>query len=186
MKISGSSKTITCPLCKDESDIPSGGIKRIKNNYFIADLVERINKIEIKPSRREVRRPKEFLEFSELDPIIYCKSHVRNVIDQYCVDCDLAACGTCLLQDHRHHNLVDLEEQATISIQQLQDVLQQTYLLIYQIDDKIQDSKKHEKQSRDDIKSLRSYSDNMLRHGRDFDRVQQTGDIGAYSHGWRQ
>ena len=204
---------------------------RIKNNYFIADLVERINKIELKCSRREVRSTEEVVELGEVDSIIYCKSHARNVITQYCVDCNLAACDTCLLRNHRRHNLVDLDEHAKISKQQLQGVLQQTDVIIKLIDDTIQDSVKYEKQSANDISSikrqinkvidgmisklnnqrqqlfnsldkieeqkekvmmtvhdgqqfsktavtsLRSYSDNMLRHGRDFDSVQQTGDI---------
>ena len=54
---------------------------------------------------------KEHITLDDVAPII-CKTHPRNAIDQYCVDCDLAACGTCLLRDHRQHNLVDLEEQA--------------------------------------------------------------------------
>ena len=230
MTKSGSSQTISCPLCKDVSPIPSGGLNKIKNNYFIADLVERINKIELKTRHSEVECAKD-IELGEVNPIIYCKTHSRNVIDQYCVDCDLAACGTCLLRNHRQHNLVDLEEQAKFSKQQLQAVLQQTDVLIKLIDDKIQDSEKHEKQSTNDINciklqinkvidgmisklnnqrqqlfrsvdkiqeqkekimmtvhdgqefskaavtSLRSYSDNMLRHGRDFDMVQQAGDL---------
>ena len=91
----------------------------------------------------------------EVDPIIYCKTHARNVIDQYCVDCDLAACGTSLLRNHRQHNLVDLEEQAAISKQKLQGVLRQTDVLIKLIDDQIKDSEKHEKQSASDIKSVK-------------------------------
>ena len=120
MKKSGSSQTITCPLCKDVSTIPSGGIIRIKNNYFIADLVKRINKIELKCSRREVKSTKEVVELGEVDFIIYCISHARNAINQYCVDCNLAACDTCLLRNHSRHNLVDLDEHAKISKQQLQ------------------------------------------------------------------
>ena len=224
METSGSRETIICPLCKDVSHIPSGSLNKMKNNYFIADLVQRINKIELKPSHSNADCTNKNIEFGELDPMIYCKIHAMNVVDQYCVDCDLAACGTCLLRNHRHHKLVDLDEQAKVSKQQLQGVLQQTDVLIKLIDDQIQKSEKHEKQSTNDIKSvkrqmiskvnnqkqkffnsldkiqehkekvmmtvhdgqeftkaavtsLRSYSDYMLRHGRDFDRVQQAGDI---------
>ena len=231
VKMDGSNQTITCPLCKDVSPIPSGGLTRIKNNYFIADLVDRINTKEINIRHGEIEHNKKDIELDEADPIIYCKIHARNVIDQYCVDCDLADCGTCLLRNHRHHKLVDLEEQAKISKQQLQGVIQQTDIIIKLIDDQIQNSEKHEKQSTNDINSikcqiskvvdsmisklknqrqqlfksldtiqeqkdkvitavhdgqeftkaavisLRSYSDNMLRHGRHLDLVQQTGDI---------
>ena len=152
---SGSSQTITCPLCKDVSPIPSGGLNKIKNNYFTADLVERINKIKLKAGHANVDCTSKNIELGEVDPIIYCKTHARNVIDQYCVDCDLAACGTCLLRNHRHHNLVDLEEQAAISKQQLKGVLQQADVLIKLIDTKIQESEKHREQSTSDIKSIK-------------------------------
>ena len=225
---SGSSETINCPLCKHVCPIPSDGLKEIKNNYFIADLIHRINKVELKPSDIEVESIKGSIQQDESVSLIYCKSHDRNVIDQYCIDCDVAACGTCLLRDHRNHNLVDFEEQATISKQQIEGVLQQTDVIIKLIDDEKEDSEKHEKQSADDIDSikrqinkcidgiiskqrqqllksldtiqeqkekvmmtvhdgqafakaavtsLRSYSSNMLRHGRDFDMVQQARDI---------
>ena len=225
MTKSGSNQTITCPLCKDVSPIPSGGLKEIKNNYYLTNLVSRIDQVDLQSA---------CIQLDEAAPIIYCKTHPRNVIHKYCVDCDLADCGTCLLRDHRQHKLVDLEEQAKISKQQLKGVLQETDVLIKLIDEQIQDSEKHEKQSTDDIQrvkrqinkviemnsklinlrltrklqlfnsldkiqeqkekvmitvhdgqefskiavtSLRSYSDNMLRHGRDFDWVQQAGDI---------
>ena len=144
MKKSGSSQTITCRLCKDVSTIPSGGLNKIKNNYFIADLVERINKIELISSHRKVECSKKDMALGEVDSIIHCKTHSRNDIDKYCVDCDLAACGTCLLRNHRQHNLVDLDEQAKISKQQLQGVIQQTDVINKLIDDQIQDSEKHE------------------------------------------
>ena len=226
VKKSGSSRTITCPLCKEASPIPSGGLNKIKNNYFVADLVGRINEKDVKSSKQRV-------EFAKLSQVrqIYCKSHSTNPIDQYCVDCDIAACGTCLLRNHRHHKLVDMDKQAKISKQQLQDVLKQTDELIKLIDEQMKDTEKHMKESTDDISSikhqinkviddkisklkqqrqqlvnsldkiqaqkekvmmtvhdgqeftkaavssLRAYTDKKLRHGRNFDRVQQAGDI---------
>ena len=151
---SGSKQTICCPLCKDVSLIPAGRLNRIKNNYFIADLVERLSEKNLKPSHREVKCTKEDIKLVEVY-LIYCNIHARNVVDQYCVDYDLAACGTCLLRNHRQHNLVDLDEQAPISKQQLQAVLKQTDVLTKLIDDKINDNERHEKQLNSDINSTK-------------------------------
>ena len=230
MKKSRSNKTICCPLCKEVSPIPSGGIKTIKYNYFLADLVKSMDAIEVKSKRKGTESKKEDIKLSEVTPF-YCKAHPRNALDQFCADCDFAACGTCLLRNHRHHNLVDITEQAKICNKQLQHILKQTTTMIQLIDQQIDDSNKYDQQSTTDIKnikkqinkvidgmidklnqqrsqiftsldnikqqkekammtvrdgqdfnkaamtSLRSYTDNMLRHGRDYDRVQQVGDL---------
>ena len=131
---SRSSQTITCPLCRDASPIPSGGLKKMKENNFIADLVSRMHTMDLKSTDGEVESSKENLPFSNV-PYIYCQIHERNIIDRYCVDCDIAACGTCLLRDHRHHKLVDLEELAKISKQNLQCVLEHTDVVIELIND---------------------------------------------------
>ena len=52
VKKSARNKTITCPLCKEISLLPKGGLKKVKNNYFLQDLVGRLNKKETKVSRR--------------------------------------------------------------------------------------------------------------------------------------
>ena len=171
-----------------------------------------------------------YVKLSEVTPL-YCKAHPRNATDQYCADCDFAACGTCLLRNHSQHNLVDIAEQAKISSKQLQHILKQATTMIQLIDQQIDDSNKYDKKSTTDITdiktqinkvidgiidklnhqksqlftslhniekqkkkvvmtvrdgqyfnkaamtSLRSYTDIMLRHGRDYDKVQQVRDI---------
>ena len=156
-----------------------------------------------------------------------CKIHPRNTVDQFCIDCNLAVCGTCLLRNHRQHNLVDLTDHAETSRKQLENILKETDVIIRLIDEKIDDCETHTKQSSDDIHntkqqinkvidgminklnkqrkqlftsldqienekekvvmsvrdgqelnkaavtSLRAYTDNVLRHGRDCDRVLQ-------------
>ena len=54
VKKSRSNKTICCPLCKEVSPVPSGGLKTIKYNNFLADLVKRMDAIEVESRHREV------------------------------------------------------------------------------------------------------------------------------------
>ena len=230
MKKSRSNNTIRCPLCKEVSPVPSGGLKTIKYNKFLADLVKRMDAIEVESSHGGVESTNKDIKLSDVAPF-YCKAHPRHKVDQYCVDCDCAGCATCLLRYHRHHNLVDIAEQANICNKQLQHIMKQISTMMQLIDKKIDDSNTHDKQSTTDIKnikkqinkvidemidklnkqrsqlitsldniykqkekvmmtvrggqnyskaavtSLRSYTDNILRHGRDYDRIQQVRDI---------
>ena len=276
VKKSPGNNTITCPLCNETSPVPKGGLRKVKNNYFLQDLVRRMNKKDTKPSGRGIEcstddcvqpsvqyctegcgplcndcfrhhaRSKgskkhhvvpvddapdmDPIKVSELAPL-YCKIHPRNIVDQFCIDCGLAACDLCLIRNHRQHKLVDLTEQAETKRKQLENIVKETDVIIKLIDEQIADSEKHTKQSSDDIHntkqqinkmidgminklnkqrkqlftsldqienekekvvmsvrdgldfnkaavtSLRAYTDNVLRHGRDFDRVQQVGDI---------
>ena len=231
---SESSQTITCPLCRDVSPIPPGGLTKIKHNSFISDLVARMHTMDLKSTYEEVEGPKENLPLRNV-PYVYCQIHERNVIDQYCVTCDFAACGTCLLRDHRKHKLVDLEKQAAICRHQLQDVFMKTNVLQQLISKLIDESKAHDDRStyyigrikrqitnvidgmfskltsnlngrrhklfdsldtiqstkekvmmtvhdgqqfsKVAVSSLRLYTHNLLHHGRDYDLVQQAGDI---------
>ena len=141
VKKARSSKTICCPLCKEVSPVPSGGLKTIKYNYFLADLVKRMGAIEVESRCRGIQGTKEDIKLSDVAPF-YCKAHPRHEVDQYCVDCDFSACGTCLLRNHRHHNLVDIAEQAKISNKQLQHILKQTTSMIQLIDQQIDESNK--------------------------------------------
>ena len=111
MKKSTPNTTICCPLCKEVNPVPSGGRKAIKYNYFLADLAKRKDTIDVKSSYKGVQDTKEDIKLSEVTPF-YCKAHPRNPIDQYCVDCDFVACGTCSLLNHSQQNLVDKSRSA--------------------------------------------------------------------------
>ena len=159
----GSSQLITCPLCGQVSTVSSGGLKRIKNNYFIRDLLEQTPKINLESKRRAIECTTYYIKFSESP--IFCPFHDRDVIDQYCVDCGLAACGTCLLRDHSHHKRVDLEEQTKISKNQMQAVLLKTDVIIKLIDKQTNESRKYDEQSTIDIKNIKRQIDNVIANG---------------------
>ena len=202
-KNSATGRNISCPICKEKSGLPPRGIKDVKSNFFVADLVERLSKKVSAPADKDVvcytddcgqtavqyctegcgrlctdclhhhgksrgSRNHTVVDVDKsttddiISDVLYCNTHPRSVIDQYCVDCDLAACGTCLLRHHRQHKLVDIEEQAKISQKELQAVLQQTDVLIKLIDEQINDSEKHETQSTNDIKNIKQQIDQVI------------------------
>ena len=85
---------ITCPLCKHGSPVPTGGLKQLKSNFFVADLVKRMTK-----------RSEEF-----------CSKHPKQICHMYCRDCELAACSKCLSMNHKRHHLVDLTEEIQLGL----------------------------------------------------------------------
>ena len=275
-KKSGATRSIACPLCKQLSQMPLGGTRKIKTNFFLADLVLRLASRDIKSGakcktpcstescdesavqyctqgcghlcpdciryhRRSAATKNHDIVHVDLatareeDKIIldeiYCKFHPRNIVDQFCKDCNLAACSTCLLRDHRNHTLGVLNEQGEGSKQDLRDVLKQADVLSKLIDDKMVDTMRYDKKSTEDINNVKtqidnvvdgmidrlnnqrkqlltslnqlhddkekvvrtvsddqknqkvavdsfvSYTDNLLKHGRDYDQVLQMKDV---------
>ena len=261
-----------CPLCRTEYPTRSFDLENIKVNYFLTDIIRRVNRQDVTASHGSVicstddcvhpsvqyctqgcdnlcadcmrhhskskgTRSHIVLDLERMTSMggislgevtpAYCKAHPNYIIDQYCVDCDLAACDTCLLRKHRKHNLVDIKRQVEKSKKQLENIIQQTSSIIEIIDQEIEDSERNDKKSISDIKntkkqinkvidgiieklnqrrkqifkdlnkieqqkekavmtvyndqqlnktavaSLRSYTKNVLHHGRDYDRVQQ-------------
>ena len=173
VKKSSSNKSICCPLCKEVSPVLPGSIKTIKYNYFLADLVQRIDAIELKAKRKRAEFKKKDIKLSDVEAF-FCKAHPRNPIDQYCVDCDFAACGTCLLRNHSQHNLVDIAEQAKISSKQLQHILKQTTSMMQLVDQQIDDSHKYDKQSTADIKNIKKQINKVIDEMIDKLNKQQT------------
>ena len=87
---------------------------------------------------------------------LYCKLHPDNKIDQYCGDCELYACDTCLLRHHRHHNLVNITEQSLLCRKQMLIFSKQAKYLNDILDTHINDTIEQEKQSSTDIETTRT------------------------------
>ena len=104
----------------------------------------RVPKKDKSPLERKVRKSES-----------YCECHPGFRVDQYCTDCNVTACGTCLLQNHRHHNLVDLCQQAQLSRQQIENIIKQTKIMLKLIDEQIHISVKHDKQASADVKNAK-------------------------------
>ncbi|KAK7483383.1 hypothetical protein BaRGS_00025323 [Batillaria attramentaria] len=72
-----------CPSCREEIQVPQDGVSAFKNNFYM--------------------KPEE-LERS------YCRKHPKKEADLYCVDCDVAMCTTCLVENHKKHEFEDIAE----------------------------------------------------------------------------
>ena len=92
-KTSTDFRNLSCPLCKDTTHVPSGGITRLRSNYFLADLVRRLNKASDK---------------------ICCTDDCTRPAVQYCIDGCGYLCGNCCTQHgkfkgNKSHNVVGAE-----------------------------------------------------------------------------
>ena len=154
VKKSVSSDTITYPLCKETSAIPPGGLTEIKSNFFISGLTDRLGNI------GSMGNP-DSLASDNLDDT-FCKAHPKNTVDQYCSDCNLAACATCLLQSHRYHNLVGLSEQIQINTDKLQHIVKEKDVMIKLIDLQMVDREKHNKKSKADIHQIKQQINKLV------------------------
>ena len=136
---SDSTKEITCPLCKHGSPVPTGGLKQLKSNFFVADLVKRMTK-----------KCDDFKKTAGS-----CSKHPKHVCHMYCRDCELAACSKCLSMKHKRHHLVDLTEEIQHRKGQLQNILLQAESLVDVIEEKIEESKTHSENALTDIEHMK-------------------------------
>ncbi|KAK7481542.1 hypothetical protein BaRGS_00027191 [Batillaria attramentaria] len=79
--------TFPCPSCRQEIQLPSGGVSAFKNNFYI------------KPEDLDKARNSTF-----------CSKHPKKELEVYCVRCDVLICVTCLISSHKQHEAEDMSE----------------------------------------------------------------------------
>ncbi|XP_055959318.1 tripartite motif-containing protein 55-like [Patella vulgata] len=72
-----------CPICRQETVVPSGGANQFVTNFYLED---------------------------DDDDKQYCTKHKKKEIEVYCRDCRKPCCSVCVMVDHKDHELADLDE----------------------------------------------------------------------------
>lgn len=95
---------ITCPLCRKKTELPSGSVRRLPENFLLSNLTEIIDR----------RRP------STIPPCEICPSGVRgNNASSKCLDCSKLLCKNCVelhltTKVTQDHTLIDVEGEKDI------------------------------------------------------------------------
>ncbi len=101
------SRTITCPICRKKTELPSGGIKRLPDNFLVANLTEIL-------SRQKTA--------SKLPLCEICNSSAQityNAAVAKCLDCAKLFCSNCVELHKRtkvtkEHSMIDVEVEKDI------------------------------------------------------------------------
>ena len=98
---------VTCPLCVQEFDIPSGGVKAFRTNFFISTLKERQENASTIQSK---------------DAIVPCAScaSLKGKVEGYCSSCGGFICGNCVSFHKSHSNVKGLSNHNVIPFTDLQ------------------------------------------------------------------
>lgn len=97
-------RNITCPLCRKKTELPSGSVRRLQDNFLLSNLTEIIDR----------RRP------STIPPCEICPSGVRgNNASSKCLDCSKLLCKSCVdlhlsTKVTHSHTLIDIEGEKAI------------------------------------------------------------------------
>ncbi|XP_050418374.2 E3 ubiquitin-protein ligase TRIM63-like [Patella vulgata] len=83
IKAHGSFNKFNCPICRQETAVPSGGASQFVNNFYLED---------------------------DDDDKQYCTKHKKKEIEVYCRDCRKPCCSVCVMVDHENHTKADLDE----------------------------------------------------------------------------
>ncbi|WAR08288.1 TRI56-like protein [Mya arenaria] len=100
------SRFITCPLCRAKTDIPSGGVRRLPDNFLLSSLTDVVDR------KRIGKNP----------PCEICpgeRQRANNHASHKCLDCTKLLCKTCVdlhttTKVTQHHSLIDIEGEKDI------------------------------------------------------------------------
>lgn len=100
------SRYITCPLCRSKTEIPSGGVRRLPDNFLVSSLTDVLD-------RKKVGK----IPPCEICPADRPKAH--NHASHKCLDCAKLLCKTCVdlhttTKVTQHHSLIDIEGEKDI------------------------------------------------------------------------
>ncbi|XP_055959412.1 tripartite motif-containing protein 55 [Patella vulgata] len=72
-----------CPICRQETEVPSGGASQFVTNFYLED---------------------------DGDDKQYCTKHKKKEVQVYCRDCRKPCCSLCVMVDHKDHTIADLDD----------------------------------------------------------------------------
>jgi len=102
-----SGQTVACPVCRQTSVIPAGGMVNLERNRDMDRLVE--------TSRRVESRLKE--------GVYLCDEHADKPVMLYCKTCHSPVCSRCITGSHSGHQFQETETAAEESMKQLENKL---------------------------------------------------------------
>ena len=92
---------ITCPECRKMSDVPSGGVEKLPNNFFINRLLDEVAKAKY----------------------AMCQKHELE-LNFYCETCDQLVCHYCIMKDHLKHDHDTVKEMAVKHRKELDKIME--------------------------------------------------------------
>jgi len=96
-------EAVACPVCRQESVIPLGGVVNLERNRDMERLVETSHRVE--------SRLKEGL--------YHCDKHAGKPVMLYCVTCSCLLCSTCIINSHEGHQYQETDTAAVDLVKQV-------------------------------------------------------------------
>jgi len=124
----------SCPVCREEFQIPSEGVNGLKHHFIVQQLLE------LNSRMRESS----------------CDTHKEKQVELYCHDCNQNICVKCMSVNHSGHNNVEIsevadnfrlridgdDEQILSGISSVREQSEQTKQIATEFHSKVEDTKK--------------------------------------------
>jgi len=100
-------ENVSCPVCRQSTDIPHGGMVNLERNRDMERLVETAHRVE--SQLKEVRCD--------------CDKHLGKAVMLYCKTCSCLVCSSCIVGDHAGHQYQEVDGAAEELVTQLESKL---------------------------------------------------------------
>lgn len=101
---------LNCPTCRQDSEIPHGGIKKFQSAFHIHSLFD-IHDYLLTAQHTAQPNPsnsQQLVHNSPLPcshrPLDHCSIHEDRVLEMYCETCEIPICCACIVHDHKSHS----------------------------------------------------------------------------------
>ncbi len=108
--VSGTTQTFNCPECRTRTRVPLRGCSGFRDNVYLQELLDLQKQL---PQQKYGQ--------------YFCENHMQPYL-LFCEepDCQLQMCAQCSVQHHQGHNLVDIENKASVIKQDLKGMKRDT------------------------------------------------------------
>ena len=139
-------------VCSTE-DCGQPGLKYCKQCEFLCQqCFDDHSKARVTKSHQVIQASEgETFTKSKVPPYPPCHRHKHQLLDLYCLTCNIPVCVTCSQADHRSHDCCDLDKQAEVCKTKLEQICEDTDELINVVKKAMDKTKIQEKQAEADI-----------------------------------
>ncbi|KAK3091151.1 hypothetical protein FSP39_017543 [Pinctada imbricata] len=113
--------SIICPVCRERTLLSIDGVRSLKSNFYIKNLIEFVEASAFGKSPPQLtndgtlcERKSENTEGGILQNRIHlCERHCAEIEEHYCHTCNISTCRLCVLSQHKSHDVTKSSDKLT-------------------------------------------------------------------------
>ncbi|XP_013400424.1 tripartite motif-containing protein 3-like [Lingula anatina] len=121
-----SNRKFPCPLCRQEIQIPDGGLTQLMKNFLVGKTKDIITQQQARQTLKEEQANVAAATQAIAQLTLSCEKHPKNELQFYCEEDDTAICGECIATEHSGHRISSVDKIIKMNRENIQTGLAKT------------------------------------------------------------